>query len=49
MCRRNQADSAILIALGLGLIVSCFFESVFLRLALGAVLAALGLLLPRRR
>ena len=49
MCRRNQAVSAILIALGLGLIVSCLFESVLLRLALGAVLAALGLLLPRRR
>lgn len=48
MCRRNQVISAILIALGLGLLLSCFLESVFLRLAIGAALAALGLLLPRR-
>lgn len=46
MCRKYQAVSAILFALGLGLIISCFLESVIVRLAIGAVLAALGLLLP---
>lgn len=46
MCRKYQTLSWFVLALGLGLILSCLVESVFWRLLIGAALVAAGLLLP---
>lgn len=46
MCRKYTAVSWCLLALGLGLILSCLVGSVFWRLLIGAALVAAGILLP---
>lgn len=45
MCRRTAIVGVLVAALGAGFILSCIFNSVFLRILIGAILIAAGLLI----
>ena len=47
MCRRNWIPAAALIGLGAGMVLSLVFESVLLRLVVGAVAIGVGFALLR--
>lgn len=47
MCRKRQCVGVAVSALGIGLLIGCFFGNTFLQILVGAALVALGLLLPR--
>ncbi len=47
MCHRRQCVGVAVSALGVGLLIGCFFENMFLQILVGAALVALGLLLPK--
>ena len=49
MCRRNQILGIGLLALGLGLVVGCWFETEFFRNCLGVVLIGSGILVLQRK
>ena len=44
MCHRTKYWSIILLAAGIGLVLSCLFEAWFVRLLIGAGLIAISLL-----
>ena len=48
MCRRTALLGVMVSALGAGFILSCVLEGVFLRILIGAVLIAAGLLILNR-
>lgn len=47
MCRRSQIWCVVLLAAGIGMILSCLFEGWMFRLLIGILLASLGLLLSK--
>ena len=48
MCRRTALTGVLLAALGTGFILSCIIDAVLLRIIIGAVLIAAGLLIINR-
>lgn len=49
MCRRNQIPAAALLGFGAGVLTGLLFESVLLRLVVGAAAISVGLWLLRSR
>ena len=49
MCYRAKGWGIILIALGLGFLLSCFLQSVLIKITLGFLCFAMGLLVINRR
>lgn len=49
MCRRNQLLGLGILAFGLGLLVGCWLESVFVRNCLGIILLAAGVLVMQKK
>ena len=48
MCRRTQLLGAVLIALGIGFLLSCLFGSGFFLILIGILLVAAGLLVMKQ-
>jgi uncharacterized membrane protein HdeD (DUF308 family) len=49
MCRRNLLIGCAIAAFGLGLLTSCFIESVFWCVFFGVILAAAGIFLVQKK